>query len=307
MTNGWCMARKPLSEDAYLDAMLRRSATRPLNPQTAETLEIQTAQPLPDLPWVLQLRVVGTPEVLNIRLSDKPLIVGRQATPDQPKPDIDLNPFQGFEKGVSRKHARIRAENNIVTLTDLNSSNGTFISGKKLHPGLNYPLNQGDSVRLGQLKLTVQFHVVPRDTTRPLRPPPERKPPAEDKKKQRHLLVIEDDMDVAYAYRVLFEKSGYKVSITDDPAEVMMFLKKVKPDAVITDYLLEGHMPLDIVHLIRQELPDTVPLIVISGMTGGHLRSKVIGNGADAFMGKPVHLDQVLTKVEELITTLAKK
>jgi CheY-like chemotaxis protein len=298
------MSRKPLSEDAYLDAMLRRSATRPLTPQASDMLEIETAQPLPDLPWVLQLRIVGTPDILNVRISDKPLIVGRQATPDQPKPDIDLNPFGGFEKGVSRQHARIRAEDNIITLTDLKSSNGTYISNKKLHPGLNYPLNQGDQVRLGQLQLTVQFHVVPRDTTRSLRPPPQETKPLTSKN-NRHILVVEDDMDVAYAYRVLFEKEGYKVSVTDDPAEVMMFLKQVKPDAVISDIFLEGHMPLDIVHLIRQELPKTIPLMVISGMTGGHLRQKCLKNGADVFLGKPVHLDEVLLQVEKLITERA--
>lgn len=51
-------------------------------------------------------------------------------------------------KGVSRAHAEI-AGGNPSTITDLNSSNGTFLAGRRLQPGVSTPLNDGDVIGLG--------------------------------------------------------------------------------------------------------------------------------------------------------------
>ncbi len=48
---------------------------------------------------------------------------------------------------VSRRHARIAAERGQGILTDLGSTNGTFVNGKRVHGSL--PLRPGDRVQIG--------------------------------------------------------------------------------------------------------------------------------------------------------------
>jgi len=70
-------------------------------------------------------------------------------------PDVDLSPFDAFSLGVSRLHAAIRIVNREVVVTDLGSSNGTRVNGQKIVPHVDYPINHGDIIAVGKLKIQV--------------------------------------------------------------------------------------------------------------------------------------------------------
>lgn len=77
-------------------------------------------------------------------------LVGRLSEADGIKPEVDLSPFG--EGGVSRKHAQITRAEGQVYVEDLSSSNGTFLNGERLQPGLQTPLKHQDEVRFGSLR-----------------------------------------------------------------------------------------------------------------------------------------------------------
>jgi hypothetical protein len=70
-------------------------------------------------------------------------------------PDIDLGPYQAFQAGVSRLHASIRIGSDGVKISDLGSSNGTRVNGKKLAAHTPQTLKHGDLLTLGMLRLQV--------------------------------------------------------------------------------------------------------------------------------------------------------
>jgi predicted ATPase/DNA-binding SARP family transcriptional activator len=88
------------------------------------------------------------------------LVIGRYDPFSGSTPDIDLNPFGGLEKGVSRLHARITRQGNSLQIVDLGSSNGTYLNGQKLAPGQPRAVRDGDEVRLGKLRLCIWFREV---------------------------------------------------------------------------------------------------------------------------------------------------
>jgi hypothetical protein len=76
---------------------------------------------------------------------------------DEKPVDIDLEDQEPPDRiWSSRQHALIRSENGILTVEDLNSSNGTFINRTRLYPGQKRVLNVNDIVQIG----TVQMKVV---------------------------------------------------------------------------------------------------------------------------------------------------
>jgi len=86
--------------------------------------------------------------------SGKPeIVIGREDVAGEVFPDVDLNPYQGDEKGVSRRQARLWLQGEQVFLEDLNSTNFTYINRQKLLPGQRYLLNNGDEVQFGRLLL----------------------------------------------------------------------------------------------------------------------------------------------------------
>lgn len=57
---------------------------------------------------------------------------------------------------VSRIHARIRRENGICFLIDLNSMNGTYINGKRIPAAEKHPLAPGDEIRFADVVYVYQ-------------------------------------------------------------------------------------------------------------------------------------------------------
>jgi hypothetical protein len=70
---------------------------------------------------------------------------------------LDLTPYGAHSKGVSRTHATINQSGHTLMLTDLGSSNGTFINELRVMPNQPRILRDGDMVRLGRLVAYVRF------------------------------------------------------------------------------------------------------------------------------------------------------
>lgn len=81
------------------------------------------------------------------------IIIGREDPVSGTFPDVDLEAHDGLNQGVSRRHAKITVENGQVVIEDLNTVNHTHLRGQQLVPGQKFPLNNGDEVVLGRLRL----------------------------------------------------------------------------------------------------------------------------------------------------------
>jgi hypothetical protein len=103
--------------------------------------------------------------VLLIRDSIEPIIlepgerttIGRTDLRRSERPDVDLTAYGGLEKGVSRIHAAIERRDNLLTLIDLESSNGTYLNGYRLPPNEPFALREGDEVHLGKMVVHIYF------------------------------------------------------------------------------------------------------------------------------------------------------
>jgi hypothetical protein len=69
-------------------------------------------------------------------------------------PDVDLTPFGGTSSGVSRRHATLRYGSGGWTITDLGSTNGTFVNTTRLQPNSATPVADGARLRFGGVDAT---------------------------------------------------------------------------------------------------------------------------------------------------------
>ena len=103
------------------------------------------------------LLVRGIPEQVTLA-EDKPVIVGRVDLSTGYTPNVDLTPYDAHKRGVSRGHVRLHLQDQHLFLTDLESANGTFISGNRLPPNEPIMLHNGDEIVLGSLAVKVMFN-----------------------------------------------------------------------------------------------------------------------------------------------------
>ena len=100
----------------------------------------------------LNLHIIRSGQILPLPGPGE-YIVGRVSEGQSILPDIDLEPYNAYESGVSRLHARIKIEDKAMWITDLGSANGTQVNNKKLSPHQEYPLGDKDVVRLGRFSI----------------------------------------------------------------------------------------------------------------------------------------------------------
>jgi pSer/pThr/pTyr-binding forkhead associated (FHA) protein len=95
-------------------------------------------------------------EILNLPDQEE-FTIGRIVEGQVITPDVDLNPYDAFDMGVSRLHATIRIDEkkNKVFVVDLGSANGSSVNGYEIPANSEVPLNHGDLLSLGKFNLKV--------------------------------------------------------------------------------------------------------------------------------------------------------
>ena len=96
--------------------------------------------------FLLSGRIGG--EEKTFRIESTPYMIGKMRS----KADAFIS-----DPGVSRIHACIREEEGRYYLSDLNSTNGTSINEKSLGGNETAELNDGDSIRFGDVSLTFRL------------------------------------------------------------------------------------------------------------------------------------------------------
>jgi pSer/pThr/pTyr-binding forkhead associated (FHA) protein len=86
-------------------------------------------------------------KTLEIETPKSDVIVGRTQTSDLVIP----------HESISRNHCRIEAVKEKLFITDLGSSNGTYIDGKKLPPQKRTPFLSSSHLKIGKLECELSF------------------------------------------------------------------------------------------------------------------------------------------------------
>lgn len=121
------------------------------------TGRLSSSGPLPYLDAedaIVSLHVIRGGQILPLPGSGD-FIIGRVSEGQSILPDIDLEPFEGFEAGVSRLHVQLHIGDDGINIMDLGSSNGTQLNNNPLLPQKKHPLKHKDLIRLGRLSLQV--------------------------------------------------------------------------------------------------------------------------------------------------------
>jgi hypothetical protein len=94
------------------------------------------------------------------------IVIGRKKGEGTLENFLDLSDLDGYDMGISRRHAKIQHTENGYEIIDLSSTNGTWMNEERLVPDKPYPLKNGAQVRLGRLRLLVTHRTESETTTK---------------------------------------------------------------------------------------------------------------------------------------------
>lgn len=103
----------------------------------------------------------------------------------------------------------------------------------------------------------------------------------------KKVLIAEDDMFIASAYKTALEAKGAEVKIAEDGAEAMQILKDYHPDVIVVDLVMPKQDGYDTLKLIRAEAQfKKTRIIVATNLSQEDELKRAREAGADAVLIK---------------------
>lgn len=117
-----------------------------------------------------------------------------------------------------------------------------------------------------------------------------------------HILVVEDEKHLGVGIKYNLEAEGYKVTLCEDgPTALRMFGQSGDGiSLVILDLMLPGMSGYAVCESIRAQ-GSRVPVLMLSARTLAEDRTRGFNVGANQYMSKPFDLDELLSRVKNLM------
>jgi LmbE family N-acetylglucosaminyl deacetylase len=113
------------------------------------------------------------------------------------------------------------------------------------------------------------------------------------------VIVVEDDLDVAFYTKTVLEKRGCLVQTISDPTLAVTAIAAFEPDVVITDIEMPGLTGLELIDRVRAQAPGT-PVVVMTAHVSVDYAVAALRNQADEFLTKPVASADLISVVTRL-------
>lgn len=114
------------------------------------------------------------------------------------------------------------------------------------------------------------------------------------------LLVVEDDEDLSADLRTRLKREGFAVDVADNGIDGEFMGDETSYDTVILDLGLPQRNGLEVLRNWRQR-GNRVPVIVLTARDAWHERVDGFKAGADDYLGKPFHFEELMVRVQALV------
>jgi DNA-binding NtrC family response regulator len=122
---------------------------------------------------------------------------------------------------------------------------------------------------------------------------------------KHHLLLVDDDIDILSALKILLVPEGYNVKLCQTPESALAAIKQHNFDLILMDlnYSLDttsGGEGLQLIESIRK-IDEELPLVVMTGWATIEVAVSTMQNGANDFIQKPWDIERLITVISNQI------
>lgn len=114
------------------------------------------------------------------------------------------------------------------------------------------------------------------------------------------VLLIEDDSATAQSIELMLKSEGFNVYSTDLGEEGVDLGKIYDYDLILLDLSLPDMSGLEVLRQLRVGKINT-PIMILSGSSEIDTKVKTLGGGADDYMTKPFHKDELIARIHAVV------
>ena len=112
------------------------------------------------------------------------------------------------------------------------------------------------------------------------------------------VLVVDDDDALAEMLGIVLRGEGFEPTFVSDGDKAMDAFHESRPDLVLLDMRLPGLDGFEVCRRLKAD-PTTsdVPIVAVSGLSGGGQRERALALGCADWIAKPFDVDDLLARV----------
>jgi two-component system cell cycle response regulator CtrA len=114
------------------------------------------------------------------------------------------------------------------------------------------------------------------------------------------VLLIEDDSAAARSIELMLKSETFNVYTTDLGEEGVDLGKLYDYDIILLDLNLPDMSGFDVLRTLRVSKVKT-PILILSGLAGIENKCKGLGLGADDYVTKPFHKDELIARIQAIV------
>ena len=114
------------------------------------------------------------------------------------------------------------------------------------------------------------------------------------------VLLIEDDSATAQSIELMLKSESFNIYTTDLGEEGIDLGKIYDYDIILLDLNLPDMSGFDVLRKLRESKVKT-PILILSGLAGVEDKIKGLGFGADDYMTKPFHKDELVARINAIV------
>jgi class 3 adenylate cyclase len=115
------------------------------------------------------------------------------------------------------------------------------------------------------------------------------------------VLVVDDDPDMAAYLARLLESEGLAAETVNNGDAAMVYVMSTPPDLVLLDIMMPGTDGFEICARLKADTATAmIPVVLVTALEDQQSRVRGIKAGADDFLSKPVHREELVARVETL-------
>lgn len=123
-------------------------------------------------------------------------------------------------------------------------------------------------------------------------------------KEPLRLLIIEDEVLLAAQIDKFLRDQGFVVDVATDGEEGLYFAREYDHDAAVVDLGLPKVDGMSVIKTLRQE-GKTTPMLILTARGGWRDKVHGLESGADDYLTKPFHMEELLARLKVLIRRAA--
>src|SRR5262252_4145839 len=114
------------------------------------------------------------------------------------------------------------------------------------------------------------------------------------------VLLIEDDPSTARSIELMLKSESFNVYTTDLGEEGVDLGKLYDHDIILLDLNLPDMSGFEVLRTLRVSKVKT-PILILSGLAGTEDKVKGLGIGADDYLTKPFHKDELVARIQAIV------